>query len=275
MTGRTRRDARMAALLALAAGSAACHTSFNYTDALAPRYTGIVTARGDVAAPESLRIVTFNVQYALHADLALTLLRQSPDLENADVIALQEMDERSVQFLADSLGMAYVYYPATRHPGTGRDFGNAILSRWPIVADRKIPLPYLARGARTMRAAVGATLAVGDRRVRVYSVHLATMIGNGPNQRREQLQAVLADADSFPQVVMAGDFNSETVPQLAARDGYAWPTRGLPHTNGFWTFDHILLRGVSLATPDAVGVVRDNGGASDHRPVWAVVSIGS
>jgi len=110
-----------------------------------------------------------------------------------------------------------------------------------------------------------------DGPVRVYSVHLATMVGNGPNDRRDQLRTVLADADSFPTVLIGGDFNSETVPEIALPRGYLWPTRDLPHTDSFWTLDHVLLKGLTLAAPPAVGLVREIHGASDHKPVWARV----
>ena len=57
------------------------------------------------------------------------------------------MDEPGARAFADSLGFGYVYFPATLHPVTGRDFGNAVLSRFPIEDERKIVLPFLARVA--------------------------------------------------------------------------------------------------------------------------------
>ncbi len=261
------------AMLGLTAALGACAHAMNYTAAASPRYAGPV-AKAEIptgAVPDTLRVVTFNVQFAVHSDIAAGLLEHNPSLRNADVILLQEMDERGTKLIADSLGMGWVYYPATKHPHTGRDFGNAILSRWPLQDDRKIILPYLARFNSTQRIAVAATMLVGDRKVRVYNVHLATMTANGPAQRRRQLAAVLADADSFPTVLIGGDFNSGTVPEIGLADHYSWPTRGLPHTDAFWTFDHLLLRGMAIGGTDGLGIVRDNLGASDHRPVWAHV----
>ncbi len=262
---------RRLSLGALAIATMGCAHAANYVDPLNPRYAGAVLA-ADVptgAVPDTLRIVSFNVKYALHVDRAVDLLRNNDSLWHADVILLQEMDEAGVRMVADSLGMGYVYYPAVLHPRTHRDFGNAILSRWPLVDDRKIILPHLARYNQTQRVAVAATMLVGLHRVRVYSVHLATLLANGPTARREQLAAVLADADSFPIALIGGDFNSETVPAIALRKDLTWPTRGLPHTNTFWTFDHMLLRGLAVAGTPGLGIVRDVHGASDHRPVWA------
>jgi endonuclease/exonuclease/phosphatase family metal-dependent hydrolase len=251
--------------LALAVGGCAAH---NYSDPLGPRFAG---GRPAPSNSDTLRIVSFNVEYGREIDRAIDLFRREPELRGTDVILLQEMTARSTAKIASGLGLAWVYYPATRHPATGQDFGNAILSRWPIEADRKIILPYRSRVGRTQRAAVAATIRVRDDRIRVYSLHLATWMGNGPKSRRHQLEAVLADADSFPRAIIGGDFNSETVPDVAARRGYAWPTRKLPPTASMWTLDHLLFRGLEVAGSEGTGVVADSRGASDHRAVWARV----
>lgn len=261
---------RLPAALAAAALLAACANAINYTDPAGPRFASagiapLVTWR------DTLRIVTFNIAWARQINRAIALLREDQALAGADVLLLQEMDASAARTVAESLGLHWVYYPAARYPNTQRDFGNAILSRYPIVDDRKIVLPHLGRGRRSQRIAVGATLVVGDWPVRVYSLHLATLISNGPNQRREQLRAVLDDAERHPDVIVAGDFNSETVPGIALERGYRWPTRGLRRTSGLWTFDHVLVRGLALAGPNATGVIQNRRDASDHHPVWAVL----
>ncbi len=255
--------------LAAALAAACASARVNYTDPAGPRYAA--AAPRPARASDTLTVVAFNLHYALHVERAVPLFRVEGPLREADVILLQEMDEDGTRALADSLGFGYVYYPSTLHPVTGRDLGNAVLSRYPLEDDRKVVLPHLARVRRTLRTAVGATVVVGTRRVRVYSVHLATFVGNGPRARREQLAAVLADADAYPVVVVGGDFNSETVPEIALANGYVWPTRRLPHTDFIWTLDHVLVRGLDLPRGGAAGVVRENNGASDHKPVWARV----
>lgn len=239
----------------------------NYTDPVGPRYAGGV-ARA-VAARDTLKLVSFNIEFGRHVDRALQLLREEPELRDPDVVFLQEMDESGTRAIADSLGLAYVYYPSTLHPKSKRDFGNAVLSRYPIEDDRKILMPHLQRIRHIARAGVGATIRVGDRRLRVYSVHMGTFVGNGPRARREQFAAVLADAERYPQVVVAGDFNSSTVPEIALPRGFTWPTRHLGHTSWLWDMDHVMLKGLALAGDSATGVIHDVRGASDHRPVWA------
>jgi endonuclease/exonuclease/phosphatase family metal-dependent hydrolase len=167
--------------------------------------------------------------------------------------------------------MSYVYYPATLRSATGRDFGNAILSRWPISDDRKIILPHLGRLAKSLRTATAATIAVAGVPVRVYSVHLGTIIDLGPGAKRDQAQAVLADAAAYPHVIVSGDMNSHGIGREFRAAGYVWPTEHNPRTKHFWNWDHVFLKGLELRDITSTGVVRDTRHASDHRPVWAEV----
>ncbi len=251
---------------------AACSAArYNYTDALGPRYSGGAPAATAGRAPDTLKVVAFNIEFALHVDRAIALIRGTAALRDPDFLLLQEMDEPGARAIAAALGMEYVYYPSTVHPATHRDFGCALLSRWPISDDRKILLPHLARPNRTLRTAVGATVRVGSRRIRVYSLHLATMLDNGPRARREQLAAVLADAQDYPLVIIGGDFNSGSVADIALPLGYEWPTHDLGRTRAFWDMDHVLLKGLGVPEDSASGLVREVNGASDHKPVWARV----
>lgn len=256
-------------LACVAALQGCASATVNYTDPAGPRYAAAgPTSSGD---PDTLSVVAFNVKYGQHLNVVLALLREEGPLHEADVLLLQEMDGPGTREVAEALGLSYVYYPSTLFPVTRRDFGNAILSRFPIEEDRKIVLPHLGRFRHNSRAVVGATIRVGTRRLRVYSVHIATFVGNGPRARREQLATVLADAAAYPTVLMGGDFNSGSVPEIALAWGYTWPTRRLAHTSSFWTMDHILLKGLALANTGAFGLVREIHGASDHKPVWARV----
>ena len=253
-----------------------CRTGLNYVGAHGPRYVGGAAPAlrmAAVASARDVRLVTFNIQFALHVDRAITLFDSLPALRDADIITLQEMDVAGTRRMAMALGMHYVYYPATVHPKTGRDFGNAILSRWPIVADQKIILPHLARFEKTERIATAASVRIGDRAVRVYSVHLATRLGLGPGARRDQADAVLADAAAFPYVIIAGDMNGHGIGRTFRAAGYRWLTEHNPATDHFFRYDHVFLKGLQPAAGTNTGVIRDNRGASDHRPVWAVISL--
>jgi endonuclease/exonuclease/phosphatase family metal-dependent hydrolase len=215
-----------------------------------------------------LRIVTFNVEYALRVDRALAALRDHPQLRGADLVALQEMDAPGTAKIAEGLGLNYVYYPASVHPKYERDVGNAILSRWPIESTFKLPLPHRSRVLGQSRLAAGAVVWVAGRRVRVYSLHLGSPLGASPGQRRDQLEVVLCDArDSPDPVVVAGDFNSKGLGERLVAAGYQWPTREVGPTTRRFSFDHVFVRGLSFQEARA-GVAREVKDASDHRPVW-------
>jgi len=269
-TLKTRRLGPALVLLAVSLGWG-CGAAHNYLDRDAPRYAG---GPGDARrAPEadgSLRIVTFNVAYARKITEAIAALRADP-LSGADVIALQEMDAPGTAAIAEALGLNYVYYPASRHPKTGRDFGNAVLSPWPIEESRKVLLPGRARVSHQARAAVAAVVRVGDRRIAVYSVHLTSPWGMGGGGRGKQAEAVLADAEkSALPVVVAGDFNSSGIGKRFRARGFDWPTEKVGHSAGPFSFDHVFLRGLS-ASRTSVGVAKAGPRASDHWPVWALV----
>ena len=86
----------------------------------------------------------------------------------------------------------------------------------------------------------------------------------------ERPRTVLADAAPFNgPVVIAGDFNSYGIGVFLERHGYRWLTRDIDPTISIFTWDHIFVR--RLAPAGRAGVVHETRGASDHRPVWAVV----
>ena len=263
--------ARRPALLLAAAAVvlAGCRTGLNYPADQVPWYEG-GPARSEAVSTgnDTLLIVAFNVRYAQRIDLAITLLRDESDLRRADVILLNEMDERGTRRIADALAMFYVYYPAVLHTRTGRDFGNAVLSRWPIIDHDRLELPHVARFQRTQRVATAATIRVGSADVRAYATHLGTFFEIGPGARQEQLRTILDDAERFTYAIIGGDMNDTRIGPTAWQHGFTWPTQYGPRTTLFGRLDHIFLKNLPVPDSGASGTVRDTNGASDHSPVW-------
>jgi len=225
------------------------------------------------ATGDTIHVVSFNIAFGRRADSAIKLFKSDPALRNADLILLQEMDAPSTRRVANALGFWYVYYPAIFSLTTQRDFGNAVLSRWPIVEDEKIVLPHVSRYARTQRTATAATVRIGGSNVRVYSTHLSTMFDIRSSARRDQLRAILRDAANYPRVIIGGDMNSSVVGRVARDMGYDWPTERGPHTTAGGRWDHLFFKGLTTAGA-AAGTVSRIRGASDHRPVWATAILG-
>jgi endonuclease/exonuclease/phosphatase family metal-dependent hydrolase len=261
---RARRSLALAAVV-LAAG---CASARNYPDPSGPRFAKVLAAPATASA--GLRVVTFNIKYGREAAAAAALLQSDPRLAGADVIALQEMDEASTEVIARALSMNYVYYPASKHPVAGKNFGNAVLSRWPLEDDVKLVLPHIGRLRKGQRIAVGATMRIPGREpVRVYSVHLETPVSISGEGRRDQAEAILADADRHPRVIIAGDFNSRGILNMFAGRGYQWLTRRVGRTISRFSWDHIAVKGLALRDCASVGALATARKVSDHRPVWA------
>ncbi|HYF40522.1 MAG TPA: endonuclease/exonuclease/phosphatase family protein, partial [Gemmatimonadales bacterium] len=110
----------------------------------------------------------------------------------------------------------------------------------------------------------------GSRLVRVYSTHLGTMGDVAPRARREQLGAILADAEAYPYVIIGGDMNDVGVGQTVRDKGYVWPTQRGPATTRLGRLDHIFFKGFTTPDSSGTGTVENVAGASDHLPVWAV-----
>jgi endonuclease/exonuclease/phosphatase family metal-dependent hydrolase len=261
---------RRAALALLGGGAMGCATAENYLDPDGPRYAGTsgVTFAG---RPHVLKVVSWNIAYARQIEGAIEQLRGHADLRGADIVLLQEMDAAGSQAIAGALGLNWVYYPSSVTPKTRRDFGNAVLTRFPIEADGKLLLPHLGRVLRRSRAATWARLRVGDEAWRVYSLHLGSPLGLSGGKRGEQAETVGRHAarSADPAVIVGGDFNSHGAAGRVAALDFHWPTRTIGGTTGSFPLDHVLLRGFRYAHS---GIARGIRGVSDHRPVWTLIA---
>jgi endonuclease/exonuclease/phosphatase family metal-dependent hydrolase len=241
---------------------------------LEPRQPFYETRHGEARDTEpGLRVVTFNVKEGQRVGAAVAALARHPDLRDADIVLLQEMNAEGVAAAAKALRMNSAYYPATREPNGGPDWGNAVLSPWPIESARKILLPHPGRIRRRGRIATSVLVRHSSGPVRVYSTHLGSPWDTGEGSRRDQARSILDDAEGSPDpVVVAGDFNSEGVGRLFEKRGYCWPTRDVGPTIHRFSVDHVFVRGLCAAVEGRrAGVARDVKDASDHRPVWAIL----
>jgi len=258
--------------LLVAATLTGCVSYRNYTDLEGPRFGAPVPAGVRPPADGVLHVASFNIEWGEYIERAVEVVLDTPELNEADVLLLQEVDRAGAQRMAGALGVGWVYYPASER--NGRDFGNAVLSPWPIEDDGKLILPHTARFGDSQRTATRARVRVEGMSVVVYSAHLAVPLNQSLGDRRDQFRTILMDAPEDGPVVIGGDLNSEIVPEMALEEGYDWPTREGPRTTEFMRADHILFRGFrAVEEGPRAGTVRDTCGASDHLPVWARVGI--
>jgi endonuclease/exonuclease/phosphatase family metal-dependent hydrolase len=265
-----RANLRLASWAALL--SAGCVPTTNLLHPATPSFSGYYAPAGmESNQSAQLHIVTFNIKLGRRIDRAIEVL-SSDSLAGADIIALQEMDELGVERIARALQLNYVYYPGSIHPTDKRYFGPALLSRWPIMKTWKVILPHEGKIRRQRRTATAAVLKVRGERVLAYAVHLETQVKISEEKREDQVLTILKDAADFSgPVVLAGDFNSEGIGPFLVRHGYRWLTARVGPSIAFFSWDHIFLRDGGSLQAFRAGAVRKVHGASDHRPVWAVV----
>jgi endonuclease/exonuclease/phosphatase family metal-dependent hydrolase len=235
------------------------------------------TAAGAVSA--SLRIASYNIHACVGLDRRQDVGRIAAVLReiDADVIGLQEVESRhgrseadQAEALAAALDMRCIEGPLLH--GERGWYGNALLSRRPIRAVRRVLFESCGREAR---GAIVADLdGIGGARWRVLTTHLDLRSG----RRRRQFEHVLDEilpAHVTPTVVI-GDFNEwwpfnrglellrshAELPEVAPTFPSRWP---------FLTLDRMALSACRTRGPLRRHVTPLSKIASDHLPIFADV----
>ena len=251
----------------------------DYSDPGGPRFEG--SYAGEVGEFDgSLRVVTWNLHHAEKLEQAIQTLEDGVELRDADILLLQEVDLAGVETIAQRLQYNYVYYPAFFSRRFQKEFGNAILARWPLSNPDKIVLPNALPGWLESRNSARATILLAGRGINIYSVHLdyTWMLLRRGESQVEFLSRAASGKDNF--IILGGDFNTWTPASLAflgdwmGNIGLHSLTRGTGYTferfGREFTLDHIFSKGV---LDYQAGVYRQTN-ASDHYPVWAEMLIG-
>lgn len=176
-----------------------------------------------------MRIVTYNIHGWRTADNQPNLTAVGDVLQalNPDIVGLNEVyyprvvvgsDQPALEALAARLGMSFVFGPCLRWPAQddmpAEAYGNALLSRWPILANAAHHLtskeedPQRLLDAKEQRGLLEARIQLpGGETFTAYSIHL--------DHTDEEVRAIqlriartwLGRDRSRPHVVM-GDFNA-------------------------------------------------------------------
>jgi endonuclease/exonuclease/phosphatase family metal-dependent hydrolase len=251
---------------------------------------GCVSTPVDEARTE-LKLVTFNIwhnqgDWTARLPLLVAVIRA----EAPDVIGLQEVLEdaavglpNQAQTLADALGGYSVHFVSTDPEGAPRRYGNAVLSRLPVIAFESRKLQPLD----DYRTALRVRVALGGRSVDVVNTHLAWQADAAVVRARQIAGLVsMLPQDGTPVIVM-GDFNAvQADAGLAALTGPRFfsalprgaaqttlnPAKGHPPR----VIDHIFAETAKFA-PVSAAVIGSSPVAgeypSDHFGVAATVSV--
>lgn len=241
--------------------------------------------------PPKLRVLCYNIHYGQGMDGEYNIPRLADAIKAAkpDLVALQEVDVgvlrsgrvHQLQKLGELTGLTARFGP-TQHYEGGL-FGNAVLTRLPILDELIQPLPYTDATPERQtypRGALVITVQAPDGKpLRFISTHFQH---NVPEDRVEEAKAInklFADSTDKLRTILAGDFNAKPEEEpirileerwLHAMDESRAPSA--PSVNPKSRIDYILYRPrtdfrlvSSEVLPEAM--------ASDHRPVLAVIEL--
>lgn len=231
-----------------------------------------------------LRVVSYNVNFALKPDRIIRDLQTAVELKNADIILLQEVtgpiggQENAPEIIARALHLNYVFSPGMIHGGV--DYGNAILSRYPVNRFRKINLRASTLESIN-RTALVAELDLDGQPMEIVSIHLSTLFRDSYREERERAVQLSSALERLPDVnlptLIGGDFNTfRPVSKIRVNQTFNLTGFRDAHPIGNWTMrylrlqlDHLFSRG-NIAQIQS-GVSYDTN-ASDHLPIWSTIT---
>jgi endonuclease/exonuclease/phosphatase family metal-dependent hydrolase len=238
-------------------------------------------ARPGAAEAPPLRVVTYNIHTCVGVDRRYNPGRIAAVLReiDADIACLQEVDaRRGTERHADQwlyLGEATGYRVIL---GAGicdhyRRFGNAILTRFPVLAECSIDLTV---AGYEPRSAIDADLLVGPRVIRVIATHFGLRVGERRLQAN-RLMAALAGAPPASRhepdaVLLMGDLNewrgrSGAIRVFDRRLGPSAAERTFPSWMPMLALDRIYADGPAVLRDVAVFRSPLTRLASDHLPL--------
>lgn len=237
-------------------------------------------------AGRGLVAATYNIHRCFGTDGRYNPGRVAAVLEelDADVLGLQEVDPRlaaagghdQLSFLAHRLG-SYVAagLNIVNHRG---QYGNALLSRWPIVENRLIDLSAIGREPR---GGIDALIAwpAADRAGPLRAI--VTHFGLRGWERRRQISALLrhiAGAPPGQPLLLMGDLNEwlhfgAVSRRLGAALSCGARVGSFPARWPLLPLDRICSRSLTLSSRPTRHVSQTSRLASDHLPVRATFTL--
>jgi endonuclease/exonuclease/phosphatase family metal-dependent hydrolase len=227
----------------------------------------------------SFAVATYNVHGCVGRDRRRDPQRIADVLRelDADLVGLQEIhstDDPDAAFghlarVAALAGFDAVPGPALVHHTGG--FGNALLTRHPVDAVRRVEI---AVARREPRAVLDVEVRVGVRPVRVVVTHFG-LLGRERRLQADMLLRLLGEHSIEPTIIM-GDFNEwmprgRSLRHMQRELGASSPLRTFPSGMPMLALDRIWVR--PFRSLESIAVHRSPLArvASDHLPVRAIV----
>ena len=233
--------------------------------------------------PAAFRAMTYNIHHGEGLDGRLDLERIAAVIreQRADLVALQEVDkgvERTARRdlpaeLAALTGMTSLFH--NNFPFQGGEYGNAVLTRFPVKRSTNTHLRMLRPGEQ--RGVMQVVVDVYARDLLFLNTHIDFRSDDAERlENVAQFREVLAQYGNLP-ALFGGDFNdtpgSRTYLAMAAMFDDVWTRAGagegftIPSGAPNKRIDYLWLRQGSTVRPVRAWVPRTD--ASDHLPVVA------
>lgn len=234
------------------------------------------------AHPVTLRVLCYNIHHGEGLDGKLDLERIARVIldAKADIVGLQEVDrgvERTQRRdlpaeLAKLTGMTVQF--DRNIPHQGGEYGNAVLTRFPIRRARNTHLTMIGQGEQ--RGVQQVVLDVDGREVLFMNTHLDARRDSAERERSAvELVQLVAAAGAMP-VILVGDFNavpdSPAIATVRAALTDVWsvvgngPGHTVPVKNATRRIDYVWITPATI-TPVSMSVPYSE--ASDHLPILA------
>jgi endonuclease/exonuclease/phosphatase family metal-dependent hydrolase len=235
------------------------------------------------AADGRLAIASYNLHSCVGLDRKCSPSRVADVLRelDCDIYALQEVDnqpgehEESMQleYLAKVMDMAAV--PGLRIVRHSGEYGNAILTRLPILDIRRHDLSY---SWSEPRGAVDVELDLGGRQLRVIATHLGLRRSERRFQWRRLMVAIAEGSLDMPTIVL-GDMNewyrgASTLREAHVAFGEPAAPAGFPSFAPFLALTRIWVRPHAAIKSIVAHRSELTRQASDHLPLKAVLDVG-
>ena len=241
-------------------------------------------SRAESGEPTQLRVLSYNIHHAEGVDKKLDLERIANVILSVkpDIIALQEVDQTATRSgsvdqpaeLARLTKMNVAF--GANIPLQGGHYGNAVLSRFPILSHKNHLLPNIDNSEQ--RGVIAAEIEIP--KLREPLLLLATHLDHRPDVKERIASAKfinqLVGKENIQPGLLAGDLNdvigSETLNEFDAMwiRANAEPLATIPVTSPTRQIDFIMFRPHERWKVVEVKVL-DEAVASDHRAIFAVL----
>ena len=246
----------------------------------------LAATNGTAGEPIRLRVLSYNIHHAEGVDGKLDVDRIAQVIlsADADIVALQEVDQKVTRSkgvdqpaeLARLTKMNVVF--GANIPLQGGHYGNAVLTRFPIIEHKNHLLPNLDDGEQRGVLVAELEISKTEQPLVLFATHLDHR--RDDRERVASAEAInkLAAAHYKKAMLLAGDLNAVPDSKTLSDLGREWqrtnekPIPTIPVATPTRQIDYVLYRPAQrwkVVETEVLGEAV----ASDHRPILAVLEL--